>query len=61
MVIPQLLILILGMDLYVMEGYQIILLTDDQDVKYLFPLYMLLRMNSYGQYFDIALSVKYSR
>jgi len=29
MVIPQLLILILGMDLYVMQGCQIILLTDD--------------------------------
>jgi hypothetical protein len=29
MVIPQLFILILGMDLYVMEGYRIILLTDD--------------------------------
>ena len=60
-VIPQLLILILGMDLYVMEGYQIILLTNDQELKYLFRLCILLWMNSYGRYFDIALSVKYSR
>jgi hypothetical protein len=36
MFIPQLLILILGMDLYVIDGYQIILLTDDQEPKYLF-------------------------
>jgi hypothetical protein len=35
MVIPQLLILILGLELYVIEGYQIILLTDDQELKYL--------------------------
>jgi hypothetical protein len=58
MVIPQLIILILGMDLYVMEGYQIILLTDDQELKYLFRLCMLLWINSYGRYFDIALSKK---
>ena len=58
MVIPQLLILILGVDLYVMEGCQIILLIDDQEPKYLFRLCMLLWMNSYGRYFDIALSVK---
>jgi hypothetical protein len=36
MVIPQLIILILGMDLYVMEGYQIVLLTNDQELNYLF-------------------------
>jgi hypothetical protein len=35
MVIPQLLILILGLELYVIEGYQIIFLTDDQELKYL--------------------------
>jgi hypothetical protein len=58
MVIPQLIILILSMDLYVMEDYQIILLTDDQELKYLFQLCMLLWMNSYGRYFDIALSIK---
>jgi hypothetical protein len=58
MVIPQLLILILDMDLYVLEGYQIILLINDQEPKYLFWLRMLLWMNSYGRYFDIALSVK---
>jgi hypothetical protein len=58
MVIPQLLILILGMDLYVSEGSQIILLINDQELKYLFWLCMLLWMNLYGQYFDIALSVK---
>ena len=58
MVIPLLLILILGVDLYVMDGCQIILLIDDQELKYLFRLCMLLWMNSYGQYFDIALSVK---
>ena len=34
MVIPQLLILILGVDLYVMEGCQIILLTNDREPKY---------------------------
>ena len=34
MVIPQLLILILGVDLYVMEGCQIILLTNDKEPKY---------------------------
>jgi hypothetical protein len=34
MVIPQLLILILVMDLYIMEGCQIILLIDDQKPKY---------------------------
>ena len=32
----------------VMEGCQIILLIDDQELKYLFRLYMLLWMNSYG-------------
>jgi hypothetical protein len=58
MVISQLIILIIGMDLYVMEGYQIILLTDDQELKYLFRLCMLLWINSYGRYFDIALSKK---
>jgi hypothetical protein len=58
MVIPQLLIFILGMDLYVLEGYKIILLINDQEPKYLFRLCMLLWMNSYGRYFDIALSVK---
>jgi hypothetical protein len=58
MVIPQLIILILDMDLYVMEGYQIILLTDDKELKYLFRLCMLLWMNSYGRYFDITLSIK---
>jgi hypothetical protein len=58
MVIPQLLILILGMDLYVLEDCQIILLINDQGPKYLFWLCMLLWMNLYGQYFDIALSVK---
>jgi hypothetical protein len=58
MVIPYLLILILGMDLYVLEGYQITLLIDDQELKYLFQLCILLWMNSYGRYFDIALSVK---
>jgi hypothetical protein len=36
MVIPQLLILILGIDLYVMEGCEIILLIKDQEPKYLF-------------------------
>jgi hypothetical protein len=45
-VIPQLLILILGIDLYVMEGYQIILLIGDQEVKHLFRLCILLWMNS---------------
>jgi hypothetical protein len=34
MVIPQLLILILGMGLYIMEGYQIVLLINDQELKY---------------------------
>jgi hypothetical protein len=34
MVIPQLLNLILGVDLYVMEGCQIILLNNDQELKY---------------------------
>ena len=34
MVIPRLLILILGVDLYVMEGCQIILLTNDREPKY---------------------------
>ena len=34
MVIPQLLILILGVDLYVMEGGQIILLNNDREPKY---------------------------
>jgi hypothetical protein len=34
MVIPQLLILIPGVDLYVMEGCQIIMLTNDQEPKY---------------------------
>ena len=58
MVIPQLLILIPGMDLYVMEGCQIILLIDDQEPKYLFRLCMLLWMNSYGRYFDVALSIE---
>jgi hypothetical protein len=51
----------LGMDLYVMDGFQIILLISDQEPKYLFGLCMLLWMNSYGRYFDIALSLKYSR
>ena len=50
--------LIIGLDLYVMEGYQIILLIDDQELEYLFRLCILLWMNSYGRYFDIALSVK---
>jgi hypothetical protein len=59
MVIPQLLILILG--IYVSEGCQIILLINDQELKYLFQLCILLWMNSYGRYFDTALSVKYSR
>jgi hypothetical protein len=36
MVIPQLLILIFGMNIYIMEGYQITLLIDDQELKYLF-------------------------
>jgi hypothetical protein len=36
MVISQLLILILGVDLYVMEGCQIVLLINDQEPKYLF-------------------------
>ena len=58
MVIPQLLILILGMNLYVMDSCQIILLIDDQELEYLFRLCILLWMNSYGRYFDIALSVK---
>ena len=58
MVIPQLLILILGVDLYILEGHQIILLIDDQEPQYLFWLCILLWMNSYGRYFDIALSVK---
>jgi hypothetical protein len=58
MVIPQLIILILGMDLFVMEGYQIILLTNDQELKYLFRLCILLWTNLYGQYFDITLNVK---
>jgi hypothetical protein len=58
MVIPQFLILILGMDLYVMEGCQIILLINDPEPKYLFRLCMFLWMNLYGRYFDIALSVK---
>jgi hypothetical protein len=53
--------LVIGMDLYVMEGCKIILLINDQKPKYLFWLCMLLWMNSYGQYFDIALSEKYSR
>jgi hypothetical protein len=46
------------MDLYVLEGCQIILLIVDQGLKYLFQLCILLWMNSYGRYFDIALSVK---
>jgi hypothetical protein len=46
------------MDLYVSEGCKIILLINDQEPKYLFRLCMLLWMNSYGQYFDITLSVK---
>jgi hypothetical protein len=41
MVIPQLLISILGMNIYVIEGYQIILLTNDQELKYLFQLCIL--------------------
>jgi hypothetical protein len=41
-----------------MEGCPIILLIDDQEPKDLFRLYMFLWMNSYGRYFDIALSVK---
>jgi hypothetical protein len=49
------------MDLYAMDGCQIILLINDQEPEYLFWLCMLLWMNSYDQYFDIALSVKYSR
>ena len=61
MVTPELFILILGVDLYIMKGCQIILLIDDREPKYLFWLCMLLWMNSYGQYFDITLSVKYSR
>jgi len=44
-----------------MEGCQIILLITDERPKYSFELCMLLWMNSYGRYFDIALSVKYSR
>jgi len=55
MVIPQLLILIPGMDLYVMEGCQIILIINDREPKYL---YMLVWMNSYGRYFDVALSIE---
>jgi hypothetical protein len=58
MVIPQLLILILGVDLYILEGCQIILLIDDQEPQYLFWLRMLLWMNSYGRYFDTVLSIK---
>jgi hypothetical protein len=61
MVIPQLFILILGIDLYVSEGYQIILFINDQEPKYLFRLCILLWMNLYGRYFDITLSIKYSR
>ena len=47
-VIPHLLILVLVMNLYVMEGCKIIFLINDQKPKYLFRLCMLLWMNLYG-------------
>jgi hypothetical protein len=50
--------LILGVDLYILEGCQIILLIDDQEPQYLFWLCMVLWMNSYGRYFDIVLSIE---
>lgn len=64
MVIPQLLILILGMGLYIMEGCQIILPINNflfQEPKCCIRLCILLWMSSYGRYFVIALSIKYNQ
>ena len=61
MVMPQLLILVLAIDLYVMEGYQIILLINDQEPKYLFFSYAWCHgWIHMVDIFDIVLSVKYS-
>jgi hypothetical protein len=56
---PSTLYLILGIDLHIMQDFQIILLINDFLVKscnILFHLHILLWTNSYGRYFAIALA-----